>query len=123
MAPAHVKACTVRLAVCGYNHTTTRRTVPAYTNCDIQLQNVAPDDGLKSPGDVEQLMINKDTIRICAASWSTYIHIAMRCTVHSMSDYLCFPCSCLDRKNRSTSVGFVGIHRKHFESYASEHRS
>ena len=28
---------------------------------DIQLQNVAPDDGLKSPKHVEHLMINKDT--------------------------------------------------------------
>ena len=36
--------------------------VPAYTNCDIQLQNVAPDDGLKSPKHVEHLMINKDTL-------------------------------------------------------------
>ena len=36
--------------------------VPAYTNCDIQLQNVAPDDGLKSPKHVELLMINKDTL-------------------------------------------------------------
>ena len=36
--------------------------VPAYTNCDIQLQNVALDDGLKSPKHVEHLMINKDTI-------------------------------------------------------------
>ena len=33
--------------------------VPAYTNCDIQLQNVAPDDGLKGPKRVEHLMINK----------------------------------------------------------------
>ena len=30
--------------------------------CDIQLQNVAPDDGLKNPKHVEQLMINKDTL-------------------------------------------------------------
>jgi hypothetical protein len=37
--------------------------VPAYTNCDIQLQNVAPDDGLKSPKHVEHLMINKDTLQ------------------------------------------------------------
>ena len=36
--------------------------VPAYTNCDVQLQNVAPDDGLKSPKHVEHLMINKDTL-------------------------------------------------------------
>ena len=36
--------------------------VPAYTICDIQLQNVAPDDGLKSPKHVEHLMINKDTL-------------------------------------------------------------
>ena len=48
--------------------------VPAYTNCDIQLQNIASDDGLKSPKHVEHLMINKDIIRICASSWSTYIH-------------------------------------------------
>ena len=34
----------------------------AYTNCDIQLQNVAPDDGLNSPKHVEHLMINKDTL-------------------------------------------------------------
>jgi hypothetical protein len=34
----------------------------AYTNCDIQLQNVAPDDGLKSPKHVERLMINKDSL-------------------------------------------------------------
>ena len=33
-----------------------------YTNCDIQLQNVAPDDGLNSPKHVEHLMINKDTL-------------------------------------------------------------
>ena len=39
------------------------RYVPAYTNCDIQLQkNVAPDDGLKSPKHVEHLMINKDSL-------------------------------------------------------------
>ena len=31
----------------------------AYTNCNIQLQNVAPDDGLKSPKHVEHLMENK----------------------------------------------------------------
>ena len=36
--------------------------VPAYTNFDIQLQNVAPDDGLKSPKHVEHLMINKNTL-------------------------------------------------------------
>ena len=36
--------------------------VPAYTNYDIQLQNVAPDDGLKSPKHVERLMINKDAL-------------------------------------------------------------
>ena len=36
--------------------------VPAYSSCDIQLQNVAPDDGLKSPKHVEHLMINKDTL-------------------------------------------------------------
>ena len=35
---------------------------PAYTNCDMQFQNVAPDDGLKSPKHVEHLMINKDTL-------------------------------------------------------------
>ena len=33
----------------------------AYTNDDIQLQNAAPDDGLKSPKHVEHLMINKDS--------------------------------------------------------------
>ena len=42
--------------------TTQQPGVPAYTNCDIQLQNVAPDDGLKSPKHVEHLMINKDTL-------------------------------------------------------------
>ena len=36
--------------------------VTAYTNCDIQLQNIAADDGLKSPKHVEYLMINKDTL-------------------------------------------------------------
>jgi hypothetical protein len=36
--------------------------VPAYTNCDTQLQNFAPDDGLKSPKHVEHLIINKDTL-------------------------------------------------------------
>ena len=36
--------------------------IPAYINCDIQLQNVAPDDGLKGPKHVEHLMINKDTL-------------------------------------------------------------
>ena len=35
---------------------------PAYTNCDIQLQNVAPDDGLKSPKHVEHLMVNKEPL-------------------------------------------------------------
>ena len=30
------------------SHTTVRRMVPAYANCDIQLQNVANDDGLQS---------------------------------------------------------------------------
>ena len=44
---------------CGSN----RKTVPACTNCDVQLQNVAPDDGLKSPKHVEHLMINKDTLQ------------------------------------------------------------
>ena len=34
--------------------------VPAYTNYDIQLQNVAPDDVLKSPKHVEHLTENKD---------------------------------------------------------------
>ena len=34
----------------------------AYTKCDIQLQNVAPDGGLKSPKHVEHLIINKDTL-------------------------------------------------------------
>ena len=36
--------------------------VPPYTNCDVQIQNVAPDDGLKSPKHVEHLMVNKDTL-------------------------------------------------------------
>ena len=36
--------------------------VPAYTSRDVQLQNVALDDGLKSPKQVEHLMINKDTL-------------------------------------------------------------
>ena len=36
--------------------------VPAYTNCDIHLQNVAPDDGLEIPKHLEHLMINKDTL-------------------------------------------------------------
>ena len=36
--------------------------VPAYTNYDMQLQNVAPDDGLKSPKNVEHLIISKDTL-------------------------------------------------------------
>jgi hypothetical protein len=36
--------------------------VSAYANCDIQHQNVAPDDGLKSPKHIEHLMINKDTL-------------------------------------------------------------
>ena len=40
----------------------TYRHIPVYTNCDIQLQNVAPDDGLKSRKHVEHLMINKDTL-------------------------------------------------------------
>ena len=42
---------------------TAQQPVPAYTNCDIQLQNVAPDDGLKSPKHVEHLMINKDSLQ------------------------------------------------------------
>jgi hypothetical protein len=40
---------------------TARRMVPAYANDDVQLQNAAPDDGLKSPKHVEHLMVNKDT--------------------------------------------------------------
>ena len=36
--------------------------VTAYANCDIQLQNVAPDDGLKSPKHVDSLMVNKDAL-------------------------------------------------------------
>ena len=32
--------------LCGYNHTTARRMVPAYTKCDVQLIKVAPDGGL-----------------------------------------------------------------------------
>ena len=28
------------------NHTTATRMVPAYTECDVQLIKVAPDDGL-----------------------------------------------------------------------------
>jgi hypothetical protein len=47
----------VRLAVA-----TQQPDVPAYTNCDIQLQNAAPDDGLKSPKHVEHLIIIKDTL-------------------------------------------------------------
>ena len=35
---------------------------PTYTKYDIQLQNVAPDDGLKSPKHAEYLMLNKDTL-------------------------------------------------------------
>ena len=46
--------------LCCYSHT--YQHIPAYTNYDIQLQNVAPDDGLKSPKHVEHLMINEDTI-------------------------------------------------------------
>ena len=53
--------CSVWL-LCGYSHTTATRMVPAYTNCYIQLQNVAPDHALKSPKHVEHLMINKDTL-------------------------------------------------------------
>ena len=34
----------------------------AYTSCDIQPRNVAPDVGLESPKHVEHLMINKDTL-------------------------------------------------------------
>ena len=48
--------------LCGYNRKTARRMVPAYTNCDIQLKIVVPDDGLKSPKHVEHLMINTDTL-------------------------------------------------------------
>ena len=48
--------------LCGYSRITSRCMVPAYTNYDIQLQNVAPDDGLNSPKHVERLMINKDTL-------------------------------------------------------------
>ena len=33
-----------------------------YTNYGMQLQNVAPDDGLKSPKHVEHLKINKDIL-------------------------------------------------------------
>ena len=75
--------------------TTQQPDVPAYTNCDIQLQNFAPDDGLKSAKHVERLMINKDTlISICASSWYTYIS-------HS-----CIP-NCLPTSNAyiSSSVG------------------
>ena len=57
----YLQICCVLL--CGYNHTTARLMISAYTNCDIQLQNVAPDDGLKSPKHVEHLMINKDTLQ------------------------------------------------------------
>ena len=45
-----------------YNRPKARRVVPAYTNRDIQLQNVVADDGLKSPKHVEHLMLNKDTL-------------------------------------------------------------
>jgi hypothetical protein len=37
--------------------------VPAYTGCDIQLQKVAPDDGLKSTKHVQHLMKSKDKIK------------------------------------------------------------
>ena len=43
--------------------TTARCLVPAYTNYDIQLRNVASDGGLKSPKHVAHLMINKDTLQ------------------------------------------------------------
>ena len=36
--------------------------LPANTSCDIQLQNIAPDDGLESTKHVEHLMINKDIL-------------------------------------------------------------
>ena len=42
--------------------TTQQPHVSAYTSCDIQHQNVAPDDGLKSPKHVEHLMTNKNTL-------------------------------------------------------------
>ena len=51
----HTSGCCVATA-------TQQPDAPAYTNCDIQLQNVAPDDGLKSLKHVEHLMINKDTL-------------------------------------------------------------
>ena len=48
--------------------------VPAYINCDIQLQNVAPDDGLESETCGALNHKWRHIIRICASSWSTYIH-------------------------------------------------
>ena len=73
--------------LCGYSHSTARRMVPAYTNCDIRLQNVAPGNRLKSMKRVEHLTENKDTFyEFRTSSWSTYIQIAIRCTVHTMSN-------------------------------------
>ena len=51
----HTSGCCVAI-------TTQQPDVSAYTKCDVQLQNVAPDDGLQSPKHVEHLMINKDTL-------------------------------------------------------------
>ena len=42
----YVGICRYVWLLCGYSHTTARRMVPAYTKCDVQLINVAPDDGL-----------------------------------------------------------------------------
>ena len=61
LSALHVSDSLVWL-LCGYSHTTARRMIPTYANCDIQLQNVAPDDGLKSPKHVEHLMVNKDAL-------------------------------------------------------------
>jgi hypothetical protein len=59
---AYTGICRYHTSGCCVAITTQQPDVPAYTNCDIQLQNVAPDDGLKSPKHVEHLMINKDTL-------------------------------------------------------------
>ena len=60
-------SCTSHLVYAGTSGccvaiTTQQPDVSAYTKCDVQLQNVAPDDGLQSPKHVEHLMINKDTL-------------------------------------------------------------
>ena len=61
--------------------------VPVYTNCDIQLQNVTPDDGLIQSETCRALNDKlRHIIRISASSCSTYIHIAIRCTVYTASN-------------------------------------